>query len=65
MLQGNTNLMMAGGSTAGALGWALAGLALWALSAVWTLGAAIWGALRLVSGRPMGQSGAGRALEIR
>ena len=41
------------------------GLGLLALSALWTLVASAWGTLRLVSDRPMGQSGAGRALEIR
>ena len=51
-----TNLMVASGDTALGLGAALAGFVLLGLSAVWTLAASAWGALRLVSDRPMGQS---------
>jgi uncharacterized membrane protein len=54
---------VAAGATAGLL--TLAGLLLWGLSAVWTLAAAVWGALRLVSDRPMGQSPPVRDLELR
>jgi uncharacterized membrane protein len=45
---------LSSGAAAGTL--TLVGLLLWAISAVWTLIAAAWGALRLVSDRPMGQS---------
>lgn len=41
------------------------GVGLLALGTLWTLGAAAWGCLRLVSDRPIGQSRTGRELEIR
>ena len=56
---------MAMGPAGTALLLTMGGLGLLALATVWTLVAALWGALRLVSDRPMGQSGAGRDLEIR
>ena len=54
--------MGAGGT---ALMLTLGGLALLLLSVLWTLAAAAWGCLRLVSERPIGHSRAGRDLEIR
>ena len=56
-----TNLLVGG---AGLVGWAMAGLVLLALSSLWTLAASAWGALRLVSDRPMGQSRERRDLEV-
>jgi uncharacterized membrane protein len=53
---------LSAGAAAGAL--TLVGLLLWGMSAVWTLVAAVWGTLRLVSDRPMGQRREPRDLEI-
>lgn len=49
------------GATAGAL--TVTGLALFVVSALWTVCASLWGAYRLATNRPIGQSAPGRALE--
>jgi uncharacterized membrane protein len=54
---------MAAGATAGVL--TLVGAVLFAIGAVWTIVASLWGAYRLATERPIGQSAAGRALEPR
>jgi uncharacterized membrane protein len=61
--QGAPTRLYVGSDTAVSLGATLAGLALLGLSALWTLAASAWGALKLVSDRPMGQSRASRDLE--